>query len=103
MSVKNLTCLTWKDILSEKGFEDSIVNSFIGFISWDKEKIYSKLGEEINDVLAGYEGKIIAMDVACSKYNSIGILFFKMIISEKNANNIFETILKYEHNEVYST
>lgn len=103
MSINNSTCLTWKDILSEKGFEDSIVNSFIGFITWDKEKIFSKLGKEINDVLAGYEGKIIAMDVVCKKYNSIGILFFKMNISQKDANSIYETILKYEHNEVYST
>lgn len=93
--------MTWKDLLIKKGFGESIVESFIGFISWDKEDIFSKLGKEINDVLAGYEGKIVAVDVACSKYESIGILFFSKNISEEIANKIFYYILQCEHNDVY--
>ena len=93
--------LTWRDFLINKGFHESIVKSFIGFISWDNGEIFSKLGKEINDVLAGYEGKIVAVDVTCSKYESIGVLFFSKDISEEIANKMFHAILQCEHNEVY--
>jgi hypothetical protein len=98
MNIKNIT---WKEVLINKGIDESIVKSFIGFIAWDEGKIFSKLGQEINDVLNGYEGKVIANDVICNKYKSIGILFFSTDISEKIANKVFEVIQDYEHNEVY--
>lgn len=98
MSIKDIT---WKEVLINKGFDKSIAKSFIGFISWDEGRIFPKLGKEINDVLAGYEGKIIACDVTYSKYESIGILFFSENVSQETANKIFETIQDYEHNEVY--
>ena len=99
MSIKDIT---WKEVLINKEFDESIAKSFIGFISWDEGRIFYKLGKEINDVLAGYEGKIIAYDVTCSKYKSIGILFFSEDVSQETANKIFETIQDYEHNEVYN-
>lgn len=101
MSPANITCVTWKDVLKDKGFDEFLVESFIGFISWDEGEIFSKLGKEINDVLYGYEGKTLAYDVICPKYESIGILFFKNSISEENASKIFDAILEYEHNDVY--
>ena len=99
MEINNIT---WEDVLINKGIDKSIVDSFIGFIAWDEDEIFSKLGEEINDVLNGYEGKVVAYDVECSKYNSIGLLFFSTNISEKDANMVFEVIQDYEHKDVYS-
>lgn len=99
MSIKNIT---WKEVLINKSFDESIVKSFIGFISWDEGEIFSKLGEEINDVLADYEGKIIAKDTVCNKYESIGILFFSKDLSQDIADRMFKAIQDYEHNEVYN-
>jgi hypothetical protein len=98
----NIENITWEDVLINKGIDESIVKSFIGFIAWDEDEIFSKLGEEINDVLNGYEGKVVAYDVECSKYKSFGILFFSTNISEETANNAFEVIQDYEHKEVYN-
>ncbi|MEJ8553295.1 hypothetical protein [Tepidibacter sp. Z1-5] len=99
MNIKNVT---WKEFLINKGFDESLTKSFIGFISWKEGKIFSKLGEEINDVLAGYEGKIVAKDVICDKYKSIGILFFSKNISQDIANNVFKAVQYCEYNEVYN-
>lgn len=69
---------------------------------WKEGEIFSKLGKEINDVLAGYEGKIVAKDVVYDKYKIIGILFFSKDTSQDIANNVFKTIQHCEHNEVYN-
>lgn len=98
----NIENITWEEVLINKGIDESTVKSFIGFISWDENEMFSKLGEEINDVLNGYEGKVVANDVVCSKYKSFGILFFSTDISEEIANKVFEVIQDYEHNEVYN-
>jgi len=98
MNIKNIT---WKEVLINKGIDETTVNSFIGFISWDEGEIFSKLGQKINDVLNGYEGKIVANDVEYSKYKSFGIVFFRTNVSEEMANKVFEVIQDYEHNEVY--
>ncbi|PAB58344.1 hypothetical protein [Anaeromicrobium sediminis] len=98
MNIKNIT---WKEVLINKGYNESLVRSFIGFISWDESEIFSKLGQEINDVLGGYEGKIVAKDTVCAKYKSKGILFFDKDISQDIADNVFKAIQDYEHNEVY--
>lgn len=93
--------ITWHDVLKDKGFDNKVSKSFIGFISWEKNNMFSKMGKEINDVLLGYEGKIIAKDVLNTKYNNIGILFLNSDISQETSNRVFETILDYEHREVY--
>ncbi|MCT4509273.1 MAG: hypothetical protein N4A48_11075 [Tepidibacter sp.] len=98
MNIKNTT---WKEFLINKGFDESISKSFIGFISWKEGEHFSKLGEEINDVLDGYEGKIVVKDVVYGKYKSIGILFFSKEISQHIASNIFKAIQHCEYNEVY--
>ncbi|CAH2213627.1 hypothetical protein [Tepidibacter aestuarii] len=98
MNIKNTT---WKEFLINKGFDASVSKSFIGFISWKEGENFSNLGEEINDVLAGYEGKIVAKDVVYDKYKSIGILFFSKDISQDIANNVFKAIQSCEYNEVY--
>ncbi|WFD12043.1 hypothetical protein [Tepidibacter hydrothermalis] len=97
----NIENITWKEILINKGFDECITKSFIGFIAWKQDEIFSKLGEEINDVLAGYEGKIVAKDVICDKYKSIGILFFNKDVSQDISDNIFNAIQYCEYNEVY--
>jgi hypothetical protein len=102
MAITDILCLTYKDVLSNKGFKDDITANFIGFISWEKGETFPKLGKEINDTMSGYTGKFFANDVISSKYNFIGILFFKKEISDEMANEIFETIIEYEHCEVYS-
>lgn len=93
--------LTWHEVLSKKGFDSSVAECLIGFIAWEKDNIFSKIGREINDVLLGYEGKVIAKDVSNARYNNIGILFVRNDISDKTASEVFDTILKYEHEEVY--
>lgn len=92
---------TWHQVLQDKGFKSEVSESLIGFIAWEENNIFSKMGKEINDVLMGYEGKIIAKDVSNAKYNNTGILFVKKNISEKMASQVFDTILNYEHEEIY--
>lgn len=89
---------TWKDVLKEKGFDENITDSFIGFISWHKGEMYSNLGEKISNVLSDYSGDVIAKDVFCSIENDEGLIFMKKEISENVANEIFETITIYEEN-----
>ncbi|QZY57286.1 hypothetical protein [Crassaminicella profunda] len=95
------TDLTWQEVLMNKGFDHSTSKSLIGFIAWKENEIFSRLGEEINDVLCGYEGKVIAKDVISNKYNNKGLLFVNNHISNDLSNKIFEEILDYEHEEVY--
>lgn len=93
--------ITWHQVLQDKGFNSEISESLIGFIAWEEDNMFSKMGKEINDVLMGYEGNVIAKDVSNTKYNNTGILFVKNNISEKTANQVFDAILNYEHEEVY--
>ncbi|WP_432665563.1 hypothetical protein R9X47_04655 [Wukongibacter baidiensis] len=93
--------LTWHEVLSNKGFDSSISGSLIGFIAWEKDNIFPKMGQEINDALLGYEGKVVAKDVMNTKYNNIGILFVSNDISDTTASEVFDAILDYEHKEVY--
>jgi len=94
---------TWGEVLISKGMDKKVADSLIGFISWNKGEPLSSIGKEINDVLNGYQGKIVAKDVVCSKYNDDGLLLFKEIISDEMANSIFETIMFFEQEEVYNT
>jgi len=93
--------LTWHEVLSKKGFDSSVSQSLIGFIAWEKNNIFSKMGQEINDALLGYEGKVVAKDVINTKYNNTGILFVSNDMSDKTASKVFDTILTYENEEVY--
>lgn len=97
----NISNITWKDVLVNKGFNKSTADSLIGFISWKEDEIFSKLGQEINDVLNGYEGKVVAKDVISDKHNDKGLLFVNNDLSQEVANSIFNTILDFEHNVVY--
>jgi len=97
----NISDIIWKEVLVKKGFQQSTADSLIGFISWKENEIFSKLGHEINDVLNGYEGKVIAKDVISDRYNDKGLLFVNNDLPQEVANSIFNTILDYEHHEVY--
>lgn len=103
METCNTKCKTWQQVLIEKGVESSISKSFIGFISWNKGEEFNKLGREITEIFSGYEGKVVAKDVVSNIHNDKGLLFFNADIPENIANEIFDTIMSYEQNEVYST
>lgn len=93
---------SWHEVLRNAGFDDAVAESLIGFITWHEDEIYPKLGHEINDVLNGYEGRVIARDVISSKYHHQGLLFFDEPLSEELSNRILDTILDYEFGEVYA-
>jgi len=97
----NKTDITWHEVLKNKGFDSKVSKSVIGFIAWEKDNMFQKIGKEINDVLLGYEGKIIAKDVLSNKFNNIGVLFVSDDISQDTSDKIFQAILDYEHEEVY--
>lgn len=103
MTICDIKCKTWHDVLMEKGVDSSTSKSLIGFISWNKGEEFNKLGKEITEIFSGYEGKVIAKDVVSSKYNDKGILFFSTDIPENIANEIFDTIMSYEQNHVYNS
>ncbi|MBB6219027.1 hypothetical protein HNQ80_005205 [Anaerosolibacter carboniphilus] len=93
--------LTWQEVLAQKGFNEQISKSFIGFIAWEENNMFSRLGEEITEVLAGHEGEVFAKDVINQKYKNTGLLFFNRNLPEKTVDQIFDTILTYEHEDVY--
>lgn len=95
-------CLTWKDVLINKGFETSICEAFIGFISWNKDEEIFHLGEKISNALEGYEGKVVAKDVKATKYNDKGLLFFNGGVSDEILIDVFNSIMEYEQEEVYN-
>ncbi len=103
LSLDNICCKTWQDVLIEKGFDSSTAKALIGFISWNKGEEFFKLGTEITQLLSGYEGKVFAKDVTAINYNDKGLLFFSTDISQEIANKIFEAIMSYEQNNVYSS
>lgn len=94
--------MSWKDLLSKKNIDKNVIEKFIGFISWQPDNIYPKLGKEITDILTGYTGNVIAIDVYCEKYNTLGLLFVNKTISIENAEVIFNTIISYENEEIYN-
>ncbi|AOT72588.1 hypothetical protein [Geosporobacter ferrireducens] len=93
---------TWHEVLKKAGFNGPIAESLIGFISWEEDKIYPRLGHEMNDVLNNYEGKLVAHDVHSSKYHHQGILFLNKRLPEEISNKILDAILDYEYDEVYN-
>ncbi|MEW9124267.1 MAG: hypothetical protein AB2421_16265 [Thermotaleaceae bacterium] len=95
--------ITWHEVLRRKGIESSIVESLIGFISWKKNEIYPRLGQEITDVLKNHTGQVIALDVSNDLYHHQGIVFFNRELSEDIASQIFSEILDYEYQEVYNS
>jgi hypothetical protein len=99
----NTTCKTWQDVLIEKDFESSISESLIGFISWNKGEEFSKLGKKITEVLSTYQGRVFVKDVASANFNDRGLLFLNTEIPEDAANKMFDAIMSYEQNNVYST
>jgi len=94
---------TWGEVLISKGMDKKVTDSLIGFISWNKGEPLSSIGKEINDILSGYQGKIVAKDVISNKYNDDGLLLFSEVISDEMANSIFEAIMSFEQEEVYDT
>ena len=103
MNLHNTDCKTWQDVLLEKGFDYSTAKALVGFLSWNRGEEFSKLGNEITEMLSGYEGKVFAKDVVSLNYNDKGILFFNTDISEEIANKIFEEIMSYEQDDVYNS
>lgn len=99
----DIECNTWHDILIKKGFNPDLSRALIGFISWNKGEEFEKLGKEITEVLSGHEGKVFVKDVASTKLNDKGLLFFNMDIPQDVSNNVFDAIMDYEQNEVYNT
>ena len=95
------TCLTWHEVLIKKGINPEISKSLIGFTSWNQKEFPDKLGKHITDILKEYSGKVIVKDVIGTKYNDIGLLFLNNDISEDMAINVFDTIMKYEQEDVY--
>lgn len=93
--------ITWQQVLKQKGFPNETAESFIGFIAWEDHHMFSKLGEEITDVLIGHEGKVFAKDVMNQKYKNTGLLFFNRNIPKETVDQVFDTILTYEHETVY--
>lgn len=93
--------VTWKEVLAKKGFDKQTADAFIGFIAWEEGNMFAKLGEEITEVLAGHEGEVFAKDVINTKYENTGVLFFNRNIPEKTVHQVFDTILTYEHENVY--
>ncbi len=94
-------CLTWHEILIEKGINPEIANSLIGFTSWNQEEFPDKLGKHITDILKDYSGKVIVKDVIGTKYNDMGLLFLNNGMSQELATNVFDIIMKYEQEDVY--
>lgn len=95
------TCLTWHEVLIKKGINPEMSKSLIGFTSWNQKEIPDKLGKHITDILQEYSGKVIVKDVIGTKYNDIGLLFLNNDMPEDVATKVFDTIMKYEQEEVY--
>lgn len=93
--------LTWQEVLKQEGFINEVAESFVGFIAWEKNNMFPKLGKEITEVLAGHEGRVYVKDIISKKYNNTGLLFFNNNVLEEVAEQVFVTILDYEHQEVY--
>lgn len=102
MTTADLLCDTWHDVLIENGFDSSTAKSLIGFVSWNKGDEFVHLGREITELLSDHEGKVFAKDAVSSSYGDKALLFFSRDISEETANKMFEVIMNYEQNEVYS-
>ena len=96
-------CLTWHEVLVNKGIDPEMAKSLIGFTSWNQNEIHDKLGKHITDILKEYSGKVIAKDVIGTRYNDIGLLFLSKDIPEDVATEVFDTIMNYEQEEVYDT
>lgn len=103
MDKESIETNTWQDVLTTKGFNHSTVSNLIGFISWNKGEEHPKLGREITELLSTNEGKVFVKDVTSMNFNDKGLLFFSNDVSEETANEIFDVIMDYEQNEVYST
>ena len=94
-------CLTWHEILIKKGINPEMSKSLIGFTSWNQNEIPDKLGKHITDILKEHSGKVVVKDVVGTRYNDIGLLFFKNNIPEDVATKVFDIIMNYEQEEVY--
>ncbi|MBU3145238.1 hypothetical protein [Clostridium sp. CF012] len=94
-------CLTWHEVLIKNGINPRVSKSLIGFTSWNQKELPDKLGKHITDILKEYSGKVIVKDVIGTKYNDIGLLFLNTEIPEDVATNVFDTIMKYEQEDVY--
>lgn len=99
----DLTCLTWHEVLIKSGIEPEISKSLIGFTSWNQKELPDKLGKHITDILKDYSGKIIVKDVVGTKYNDTGLLFLNVDMPQDVATNVFDTIMKYEQEDVYQS
>ena len=103
MDLCDIKCKTWKEILVDEGFEDSISKSLIGFIAWNKGEEFTKLGKKVTQVLSGYQGRVLVKDVVSTNFNDKGLLFLNAEIPEEVANKMFGAIMSYEQNNVYNT
>jgi hypothetical protein len=102
MSTAELKNDTWHDVLIRNGFNPSMAQSLIGFVSWNKGDEFAYLGREITEVLSDYEGRLFAKDAVSSSYGDKALLFFDQDVSEETACKMFEVIMDYEQNQVYS-
>jgi hypothetical protein len=102
MSATKLKNETWHDVLISNGFNPSTAKSLIGFVSWNKGDEFAYLGREITEVLSDYEGKVFVKDAVSSSYGDKSLLFFSQDVSEDTAYKMFDAIMSYEQNQVYS-
>lgn len=102
MTITDLKHDTWHDVLIKNGFNSSTARSLIGFVSWNKGDEFAYLGREISEVLSGYEGRVFVKDAVSSVYGDKALLFFSEDITGSTANRMFEVIMNYEQNEVYT-
>lgn len=93
---------TWHDVLIKNGFDTKEARSLIGFVSWNKGDEFAYLGREITEVLSDYEGKVFAKDAVSTRYGDKALLFFDKDISEETSGKIFDVIMNYEQDKVYS-
>lgn len=102
MSISDLQCNTWHDVLIKAGVDSSTAKSLIGFISWNKGDEFPRLGVEITEVLKNYEGRVFAKDALSKSFGDKALLFFSMDIPESMTEKIFDIIMNYEQKDVYS-
>lgn len=97
----DLVCITWHEVLINKGINPEMSKSLIGFTSWNQNEIPNKLGKHITDILQEYSGKVIVKDVVGTRYNDIGLLFLSNDIPQDVSTTVFDIIMNYEQEEVY--
>jgi hypothetical protein len=102
MNISDLLNDTWHEVLIRNGIDAYTARNFIGFVAWNKGDEFPKLGREITEVVSDSKGRIYVKDAISSRYGDKALLFFSIDVAESTSNKIFDIIMEYEQNEVYS-